>query len=51
MPTTEQAADALLGPLYYRAVFTGRPGDAGWARGLVARLLSGAGHTTAPGRG
>ena len=46
VPTTEQAADALLGPLYYRAVFTGRPGDAGWARGLVARLLAG----TAPDR-
>lgn len=41
VPSTEQAADALLGPLYYRAVFTGRPGDAGWARGLVARLLAG----------
>ncbi len=40
VPTTEQAADALLGPLYYRAVFTGRPGDAGWARGLVTRLLT-----------
>ncbi|TCK21552.1 TetR-like C-terminal domain-containing protein [Pseudonocardia endophytica] len=40
VPTTEQAADALLGPLYYRAVFIGRPGDTGWARGLVSRLLA-----------
>lgn len=35
----ERAADLLLGPLYYRAVFTGSPVDADWARGLVAVLL------------
>ena len=39
-PGTEAAADALLGPLYYRAVFTGRPGDRQWARELVEHLLS-----------
>ncbi|MDN5916183.1 MAG: TetR/AcrR family transcriptional regulator [Pseudonocardia sp.] len=41
VPTTDEAADALLGPLYYRAVFTARPGEPGWARGLVGRLLAG----------
>lgn len=40
-PSTDEAADALLGPLYYRAVFTARPGEPGWARGLVDRLLDG----------
>lgn len=40
VPTTDEAADALLGPLYYRAVFTARPGDPGWARGLVGHLLT-----------
>ncbi|MCW2722469.1 MAG: transcriptional regulator [Pseudonocardia sp.] len=40
MPDVERAADALLGPLYYRAIFTERPGDAGWARELVASFLS-----------
>jgi AcrR family transcriptional regulator len=39
-PAVEQAADALLGPLYYRAVFTGQPSDPGWARGLVDALLA-----------
>ena len=39
VPTVERAADALLGPLYYRAVFTGRPGTPEWARELVDRLL------------
>jgi AcrR family transcriptional regulator len=39
VPTVERAADALLGPLYYRAVFTERPGTPDWARGLVAHLL------------
>jgi AcrR family transcriptional regulator len=40
VPTPERAADALLGPLYYRAVFTERPGTPEWARGLVAHLLA-----------
>lgn len=40
VPGTEEAADALLGPLYYRAVFTTRPGEADWARELVRRLLT-----------
>ncbi|MCE0766344.1 TetR/AcrR family transcriptional regulator [Pseudonocardia kujensis] len=39
VPTVERAADALLGPLYYRAIFTGEPGSPGWARGLVDALL------------
>ncbi|MFR9801220.1 TetR/AcrR family transcriptional regulator C-terminal ligand-binding domain-containing protein [Pseudonocardia sp. RS010] len=39
VPTVERAADALLGPLYYRAVFTGEPGSPDWARGLVELLL------------
>jgi len=38
-PDVERAADLLLGPLYYRAIFTGRPADADWARGLVSVLL------------
>jgi AcrR family transcriptional regulator len=38
-PTVERAADALLAPLYYRAIFTERPGTPEWARGLVAHLL------------
>lgn len=38
-PAMERAADVLLGPLYYRALFLGEPGDPAWARGLVADLL------------
>jgi len=38
-PDVERAADALLGPLYYRAVFTDRPAEPEWARGLVGALL------------
>jgi AcrR family transcriptional regulator len=38
-PDLEEAADALLGPLYYRAIFTGTPGRPGWARQLVNALL------------
>jgi AcrR family transcriptional regulator len=38
-PQVDQAADALLGPLYYRAIFTGTPGEPGWARQLVGTLL------------
>jgi len=40
VPTVERAADALLAPLYYRAVFTERSGTPEWARGLVDFLLS-----------
>jgi Tetracyclin repressor-like, C-terminal domain len=39
VPTVERTADALLGPLYYRAVFTERAGTSDWARGLVDHLL------------
>jgi AcrR family transcriptional regulator len=38
-PAVDEAADALLGPLYYRAIFTGTPGRPGWARELVGTLL------------
>jgi AcrR family transcriptional regulator len=40
VPTVERAADALLGPLYYRAIFTDRPAPPDWARELVSSLLS-----------
>jgi AcrR family transcriptional regulator len=39
VPDVERAADALLGPLYYRAIFSGRPASAEWARELVDALL------------
>ena len=39
-PDVERAADALLGPLYYRAVFSGGTIDPAWARELVAALLA-----------
>jgi AcrR family transcriptional regulator len=39
VPTVERAADAILAPLYYRAIFTERPGGPEWARGLVGYLL------------
>lgn len=38
-PMMEHAADILLGPLYYRALFLGQPGDPDWARSLVGELL------------
>jgi len=38
-PDVDQAADALLGPLYYRALFTAAPAKPSWARDLVADLL------------
>ena len=41
VPTVERAADALLAPLYYRAIFTERAGTPEWARGLVDHLLPG----------
>ena len=39
-PDVERVADALLGPLYYRAIFTGRPAEPDWARELVGALLA-----------
>ena len=35
----ERVADSLLGPLYYRAIFTETPMDAAWVRSLVGDLL------------
>jgi hypothetical protein len=40
VPDVERAADALLGPLYYRAIFTDRPAPPDWARELVGSLLA-----------
>ncbi|WP_324192093.1 TetR-like C-terminal domain-containing protein [Nocardia brasiliensis] len=39
-PTLERTTDAVLAPLYYRAVFTNEPLAAAWARGLVSHLLA-----------
>jgi AcrR family transcriptional regulator len=39
VPTVDRAADALLAPLYYRAIFTEHAGTPEWARGLVEYLL------------
>jgi AcrR family transcriptional regulator len=38
-PDVERACDALLGPLYFRAIFTNRPGESRWASELVGALL------------
>ncbi|MFF2190167.1 TetR-like C-terminal domain-containing protein [Streptomyces sp. NPDC058155] len=38
-PTLERTTDAVLAPLYYRAVFTNAPLTLDWARGLVSHLL------------
>ncbi|MGW3346869.1 TetR-like C-terminal domain-containing protein [Nonomuraea rubra] len=38
-PATERAIDALLAPLYYRAVFTDQVPTPEWARTLVSHLL------------
>jgi AcrR family transcriptional regulator len=40
-PTLERATDAVLAPLYYRAVFTDLPLTSEWTRSLVSHLLSG----------
>jgi AcrR family transcriptional regulator len=40
VPELERAVDLLLGPLYYRAIFSARPASGEWARGLVAALLA-----------
>ncbi|GHF24537.1 TetR family transcriptional regulator [Amycolatopsis deserti] len=38
-PSTLHAADVLLGPLYYRAIFVGQPADPSWTTELVDALL------------
>ncbi|MDQ0380560.1 TetR-like C-terminal domain-containing protein [Amycolatopsis thermophila] len=38
-PETAHAADVLLGPLYYRAIFAGQPADPSWTEELVDALL------------
>ncbi|WP_344532730.1 TetR/AcrR family transcriptional regulator [Streptomyces albiaxialis] len=38
-PTLERTTDAVLAPLYYRAVFTDLPLTPEWTRSLVSRLL------------
>ncbi|HJQ47744.1 MAG TPA: TetR/AcrR family transcriptional regulator [Amycolatopsis sp.] len=38
-PEQQRAADALLGPLYYRAIFTNTPSEPGRPRELVNALL------------
>lgn len=38
-PEASVAADRLLGPLYYRVVFTVQPVEPEWVRGLVHALL------------
>lgn len=38
-PTVERAVDAVLAPLYYRAVFTDQSPAPEWARTLVSHLL------------
>jgi hypothetical protein len=38
-PTLERTMDAVLAPLYYRAVFTNLPLTPEWSRSLVAHLL------------
>lgn len=38
-PTLERTTDAILAPLYYRAVFTDEPLTEEWARTLVSHLL------------
>ena len=40
VPTLTRAVDALLGPLYYHAIFEGEPASSEWARGLVADFLA-----------
>ena len=39
-PSVGQATDALLAPLYYRAIFGGEPASSSWARNLVAVFLA-----------
>lgn len=39
-PTLERTTDAILAPLYYRAVFTNLPLTPEWTQSLVSQLLS-----------
>jgi hypothetical protein len=39
VPTLERTMDAVLAPLYYRAVFTDLPLTPAWTRSLVTHLL------------
>ncbi|MEU0781249.1 TetR/AcrR family transcriptional regulator [Streptomyces sp. NPDC006173] len=39
-PDVESAVDSLLGPLYYRAIFSARPASPDWARRLVDTFLA-----------
>ncbi|WP_220447317.1 TetR/AcrR family transcriptional regulator C-terminal ligand-binding domain-containing protein [Nonomuraea deserti] len=39
VPIVERAVEALLAPLYYRAVFTDQALSPQWARTLVSHLL------------
>lgn len=39
-PEVESAVDFLLGPLYYRAIFSAEPASSDWARDLVATFLA-----------
>ncbi|MFI0941627.1 TetR-like C-terminal domain-containing protein [Streptomyces sp. NPDC021020] len=48
VPDVERAVDMLLGPLYYRAVFSNRPASGDWARGLVGALLASCATDPAP---
>jgi AcrR family transcriptional regulator len=41
VPEVDRAADALLGPLLYRAVFTDSPVDPDWVRDVVRAFLDG----------
>ncbi|GEL21840.1 TetR family transcriptional regulator [Pseudonocardia sulfidoxydans NBRC 16205] len=45
VPTVDRAADMLMGPIYFRALFTERPGGADWARELADTLVD---HCTQP---
>lgn len=38
-PSLERVTEAILAPVFYRALFTDRPPSPEWARGLVAHLF------------
>lgn len=44
-PSVETAADLILGPLYYRAIFLGEPADVDRAAALVGIVLAEQAHT------
>ncbi|MBN9109298.1 MAG: TetR/AcrR family transcriptional regulator [Pseudonocardia sp.] len=48
VPTVDRAADVLMGPIYFRALFTEQPGDADWARDLADALVDHCTGTAAP---